>query len=64
MIMRLESRCIWVSGGPVDKNFESLGLELTTDIHLAQIFFPFNLGGSFIWIPETGSTQGGIHFFD
>ncbi len=45
------------NGAPVDNNFQSLGMELTTDIHLAQIFVPFNLGGRFIWIPETGSTR-------
>jgi hypothetical protein len=45
------------SGGPVDKSFESLGLELSTDLHLIQIFVPFKIGGRFIWIPETGSTR-------
>ncbi len=50
------------NGGPVDKNFQSLGMELTTDVHIAQIFVPFNLGGRLIWIPETGSTQAEFIF--
>ena len=50
------------NGGAVDKNFQSLGMELSTDIHLAQIFLPFNLGGRFIWIPETGSTRAEFIF--
>ena len=49
-------------GGPVDKNFSSLGIELTTDIHLAQIFVPFNIGGRLIYIPETGQTGGEFIF--
>jgi hypothetical protein len=48
--------------GPVDRNFQSLGLELTTDMHLAQIFLPFNIGGRFIWIPATGQTAGEFIF--
>ncbi|MCK4750440.1 MAG: hypothetical protein KAT15_25460, partial [Bacteroidales bacterium] len=48
--------------GPIDKNFTSLGLELTTDVHLAQIFVPFNIGGRLIYIPETGKTSGEFIF--
>jgi Tol biopolymer transport system component len=47
---------------PIDKDFMSLGLELTTDVHLAQIFVPFNIGGRFIYIPETGETTGEFIF--
>lgn len=48
--------------GPVDHNFESMGIELTTDVHLAQIFLPMNIGGRMIWIPETGKTAGEFVF--
>ena len=50
------------NSSPVDQNFQSLGLELSTDIHLVQIFFPFNLGGRLTWIPETGRTQAEFIF--
>ncbi len=36
----------------VDKNYYSLGFELTTDFHLMHIFFPFNSGIRFIYLPE------------
>ncbi len=44
--------------GPINMNFQSIGMELTTDVHLAQIFLPFNIGGRLIYIPETGMTSG------
>jgi hypothetical protein len=43
--------------GPVDKDFKSFGLELITDVHLAQFFFAFNIGGRVIYLPETRSTR-------
>jgi len=48
--------------GPVNKDFSSLGVELSTDVHLAQILAPFNIGGRLIWIPETGTTSGEFIF--
>jgi len=48
--------------GPVNKIFSSLGMELSMDVHLAQIFVPFNIGGRLIWIPETGTTSGEFIF--
>ncbi|MFC2099179.1 hypothetical protein ACFLSP_05500, partial [Bacteroidota bacterium] len=48
--------------GPVNRDFQSLGLQLTTDVHLAQIFIPFNIGGRLIYIPETGKTAGEFVF--
>ena len=50
------------NSGPVNRSFQSLGMELTTDVHLAQIFLPFNIGGRLIWIPETGMTYGEFIF--
>lgn len=47
---------------PVSKSFESLGIGLSTDVHLAQIFVPFNIGGRLIYVPETGSTAGEFVF--
>jgi hypothetical protein len=46
---------VYINGnnGPVNRSFESLGIELSTDMHLAQIFVPFQVGGRLIWIPET-----------
>ena len=43
--------------GPVDRDFKSLGLELTTDVHLAQFLFPFNVGGRVIYLPDTRDTS-------
>jgi hypothetical protein len=50
------------SDGPVNRDFQSLGIELTTDMHLAQIFVPFNIGGRLVWVPETGTTSGEFIF--
>lgn len=47
---------------PVDQDFQSLGIELTTDVHLAQFLFPFNLGGRVIYIPDTGVTKAEFIF--
>jgi hypothetical protein len=47
---------------PVDQNFQSLGMELTTDVHLAQFLFPFNLGGRVIYIPDTKVTKAEFIF--
>jgi hypothetical protein len=40
------------SSGRVNRDFTSYGFELTTDMHLAQIFVPFNIGGRLIMVPE------------
>lgn len=48
--------------GPVDRNFQSLGIELTTDVHLAQFLFPFNLGGRVIYLPDTRDTRAEFIF--
>ena len=48
--------------GPVDQNFQSLGLELTTDVHLAQFLFPFNIGGRVIYLPDTRETRAEFIF--
>ena len=54
---------VYMNGnGPVDKDFSSLGMELSTDVHLAQILMPFNIGGRLIWIPETGTSSGEFIF--
>ena len=54
---------VYMNGtGPVDKDFRSFGMELSTDVHLAQILVPFNIGGRLIWIPETGTTSGEFVF--
>ncbi len=56
---------VYISGGgngPVDRSFQSLGMELSTDVHLLQIFLPFNIGGRITWIPETGKTSGEFIF--
>lgn len=47
---------------PVDRNFQSLGLELTTDVHLAQFLFPLNLGGRVIYLPGTGHARAEFIF--
>ncbi len=49
-------------GGPVDMDFKSLGIELTTDVHLAQFLFPFNLGGRVIYLPDTKDTRAEFVF--
>jgi hypothetical protein len=36
----------------VNRDFTSYGFELTTDMHMAQIFFPFNIGGRLIMMPD------------
>jgi hypothetical protein len=48
--------------GPVDQNFQSLGLELTTDVHLAQFLFPLNIGGRVIYLPDTRGTRAEFIF--
>lgn len=50
------------NNGKENRSFESLGIELTTDVHVAQIFVPFNIGGRLIWIPETGKTVAEFMF--
>jgi hypothetical protein len=50
------------NNGPVNKSFQSYGLELTTDVHLAQVLVPFNIGGRLIYVPETGKTAGELVF--
>jgi len=47
---------------PVDREFRSLGLELTTDVHLAQFLFPFNMGGRVIYLPDTRYTRAEFVF--
>jgi hypothetical protein len=47
---------------PVNDTFQSLGIELTTDMHIAQIFVPFNIGGRFVYIPETNQTAAEFVF--
>jgi hypothetical protein len=37
-------------------------MELTTDVHLAQFLFPFNLGGRLIYLPDTGETRAEFIF--
>lgn len=49
-------------GGPVDMDFKSMGIELTTDVHLAQFLFPFNLGGRVIYLPDTKDTRAEFVF--
>ena len=48
--------------GPVNQNFQSLGLELTTDVHLAQFLFAFNIGGRVIYLPDTRDTRAEFIF--
>jgi hypothetical protein len=48
--------------GPVDRNFRSVGFELTTDVHLAQFIFPVNVGGRMIYLPDTGNTMAEFIF--
>jgi hypothetical protein len=48
--------------GPVDRDYQSLGLELTTDVHLAQFLFPMNIGGRVIYLPETRDTRAEFIF--
>jgi hypothetical protein len=48
--------------GPVDQIFRSMGLELTTDVHLAQFIFPFNMGGRVIYLPDTQETRAEFIF--
>jgi hypothetical protein len=48
--------------GPVDQNFQSIGIELTTDVHLAQVLFPFNMGGRVIYLPDTRDTRAEFIF--
>jgi len=48
--------------GPVNQNFQSLGLELTTDVHLAQFLFPLNIGGRVIYLPDTRDTRAEFIF--
>jgi hypothetical protein len=43
--------------GPVNQNFQSLGLEMTTDVHLAQFIFPFNMGGRVIYLPDARESR-------
>ncbi len=50
------------SGGSVNRSFQSLGLELTTDVHLIQIFLPFNIGARVALVPETGAISGDFIF--
>ena len=50
------------TSNPVNRSFQSLGIELTADLHLFQIFFPFNIGGRFILIPETGTANSAFEF--
>jgi hypothetical protein len=47
---------------PIDDTFRSLGFQLTSDVHLAQIFVPFNIGGRFIYIPETRQASWDLVF--
>lgn len=47
---------------PVTRDFQSVGLELSTDMHLAQIFLPFKIGGRIIYVPETGTASGEFVF--
>ena len=42
---------------PQNKNFQSMGTELTTDVHLAQIMFPMNIGARFIYLPANNTTR-------
>jgi hypothetical protein len=48
--------------GPIDRTYRSFGLELTTDVHLAQFLFPFNLGGRLIYLPDTRNTRAEFIF--
>jgi len=48
--------------GPIDMDFRSMGIELTTDVHLAQFLFPFNLGGRVIYLPDTKETRAEFIF--
>jgi hypothetical protein len=48
--------------GPVNREFRSLGMELTADVHLAQFLFPFNLGGRVIYLPDTRETRAEFVF--
>jgi hypothetical protein len=47
---------------PVDRVYQSLGLELTTDVHLAQFLFPMNIGGRVIYLPDTRDTRAEFIF--
>jgi hypothetical protein len=48
--------------GPVSRSFRSIGMELTTDVHLAQFIFPLNVGGRLIYLPDTGDTRASFIF--
>jgi len=39
------------TNGPQNKHFTSLGGELTTDVHLAHLIFPMNVGTRIIYMP-------------
>jgi hypothetical protein len=59
-----EGKDVYLRGNnpPVNKSFQSYGLELSTDVHLAQVLVPFNIGGRLIYVPETGETTGEFVF--
>jgi hypothetical protein len=40
---------VYLEDGVVNKHFTSLGGELTTDVHLAHLIFPMNIGGRLIY---------------
>lgn len=42
--------------------FRSTGMELTTDVHLFHIFFPFNTGVRIIYLPDLGKTRAEFLF--
>ena len=50
------------SEGPVNKYFTSMGAELTTDVHLAHLIFPMNMGARIIYLPEYNSAKAEFVF--
>jgi len=46
-----------VANNPHNNNMLSVGIDLTADINILRIAFPFNLGIRTVYVPETKDIQ-------